>query len=450
MILSLVSFLGFPIFGLRNGGWAGFLLSGVAGSFLGTIATIVTIVSSTFNFALGVLSTPASILATFLGKTWDCDRKKYMHYVLEEDAVELARELESRGLSREVKNKDFYDRLGIEPSASKNEIKKAFRQKAKYVHPDKNPDDEEAQTEFLRLHEAYQTLSDDKLRADYDQFGATASRNKSFDASVFFSVLWDADSVETYIGELRISFYVDRLQVLIELSQSDADMESFAAFLDGWNNGSRRRHVDIATGLLRFLSDFETEHTSKEQFAFTCQKEAEKIAQSAFGNRFLKMIGKAILLESEKFVSYSSPFTFPQGVYTSSRQYLGRVLNNWRSMRKMFTMVGAVMSTENTRTHDGHITWDPDFIKSLLPDMLEVVWGYIISDVSWTLHVACGKLLADSVGRERRQRRAEGLQLLGQAMLAVAEETSVNEQLSSGIIKKRIDRAFDLAMMKAA
>lgn len=64
--------------------------------------------------------------------------------------------------------KDYYEVLGIQKGASKDEIKKAFHKLAHKYHPDKNAGDDQ---KFKELNEAYQTLSDDQKRAQYDQFG---------------------------------------------------------------------------------------------------------------------------------------------------------------------------------------------------------------------------------------------------------------------------------------
>lgn len=71
-------------------------------------------------------------------------------------------------------NKDYYETLGIKKDASAEEIKKAYRQLAKKYHPDLNKDDENAAQKFKEVNEAYQVLSDDKKRAQYDQFGSAA------------------------------------------------------------------------------------------------------------------------------------------------------------------------------------------------------------------------------------------------------------------------------------
>lgn len=67
--------------------------------------------------------------------------------------------------------RDYYEILEVSKSATKEEIKKAYRKKAIQFHPDKNPGDHTAEERFKEAAEAYEVLSDDNKRARYDQFG---------------------------------------------------------------------------------------------------------------------------------------------------------------------------------------------------------------------------------------------------------------------------------------
>ena len=70
-----------------------------------------------------------------------------------------------------MSKRDYYEVLGIDKGASGDEIKKAYRKLALQYHPDRNPDDKEAEEKFKEAAEAYEVLSDEDKRSRYDQFG---------------------------------------------------------------------------------------------------------------------------------------------------------------------------------------------------------------------------------------------------------------------------------------
>jgi molecular chaperone DnaJ len=69
---------------------------------------------------------------------------------------------------------DYYEILGVTKNASAPEIKKAYRKKAIQYHPDKNPGDKTAESNFKKAAEAYEVLSDPNKKSKYDQFGHSA------------------------------------------------------------------------------------------------------------------------------------------------------------------------------------------------------------------------------------------------------------------------------------
>src|SRR5260221_10028891 len=86
--------------------------------------------------------------------------------------------------------RDYYDILGVSKGANPDEIKKAYRKAALQHHPDRNPNNREAEEKFKEAAEAYGVLSDAQKRATYDRFGhqglqASGGPPSGFDPSTF-------------------------------------------------------------------------------------------------------------------------------------------------------------------------------------------------------------------------------------------------------------------------
>jgi len=80
---------------------------------------------------------------------------------------------------------DYYSVLGVERNDDAKKIKKAYRKLAQKYHPDKNPDNKEAEEKFKQITEAYAVLSDTEKRQQYDQYGADGFHQRFSQEDIF-------------------------------------------------------------------------------------------------------------------------------------------------------------------------------------------------------------------------------------------------------------------------
>jgi curved DNA-binding protein len=86
---------------------------------------------------------------------------------------------------KEETKMEYYKILGLEKTASADEIKKAYRKLALKYHPDKNPGNKEAETKFKEINEAYAVLSDEKKRKEYDMYGSAGFQQRYSQEDIF-------------------------------------------------------------------------------------------------------------------------------------------------------------------------------------------------------------------------------------------------------------------------
>ena len=236
-----------PIAGAQQDGVRG-LLTGLATGVASAVALPVTgLCVGAYQVGRGIVNSGEAFSSAQAGKLWDEDKREWYFYVLDREKQEIEREAErftggssaggasSSSAERKVKDREYYDLLGVSTNVTSVELKKAYYKRARDVHPDRNNGDPAAAQKFQQLSHAYQVLSNEQARAAYDRNGKSSDavdaemRLSDIDPYVFFAVMFGSDQVRPYIGELWIANKADSLMkdqtLMQELQRAEDDSD---------------------------------------------------------------------------------------------------------------------------------------------------------------------------------------------------------------------------------
>lgn len=314
------------------------------------------------------------------GKLQDPVTKEWKFYYIDEDVntlEEKAKAFAAGGVTsssavgdladeRKVADRTYYDLLEVSTNADSNQIKKAYYKAARRCHPDKNPDDPEAQKKFQALGHAYQVLSSDQSRASYDKHGIKEGNDGSeaaadVDPFVFFNVMFGSALVEPYVGELWIAQTAseamndtDTLEEFKQMEDADKDSgltdeekqkkederreklyEKMKVMKEKNEITQKKRQAKIAQNLKARLASYTPE--TKSQFILDASNEAEKIAAGAYGSLYCITIGYSLLLEAEAYLGFEQSFLGLGGIVARTKASSSGVGTN-------FKLIGAALS----------------------------------------------------------------------------------------------------------
>lgn len=170
----------------------------------------------------------------------------------------------------------YYDALQVPPTATELEIKKAYRKLAIKLHPDKNPGDETAHEKFQAIGEAYQVLSDETLRKQYDLYGKErAVPSSGFeDPAEFFTMIFGGEAFVDWIGEISL---MKDLTKTMEISMREME-EQEAAKAEAEAQAAKGATGEQTTGTKAGPSE---PSAASQPSAAAKAKEAEAAAEAA-------------------------------------------------------------------------------------------------------------------------------------------------------------------------
>jgi hypothetical protein len=207
---GVASLIAQPIVGAQQSGFRGFVTGLGTGVASAVALPVMGVAIGAYQLSRGVVNSAEAMRSSGQGMIWDEGKREWYYYYLDKEweevqKLEAGREGMTGGAGktdneRVVKDRTYYDLLNCSTSATQGEIKKAYYKEARKCHPDKNPDDPEAAEKFQALGHAYQILSKEDSRKNYDKNGIaenSAEEAQQIDPLVFFAVMF---------GSVRIMF----------------------------------------------------------------------------------------------------------------------------------------------------------------------------------------------------------------------------------------------------
>jgi len=457
------------------------------GVMAGVALPVAGIATGIYQVGRGVFNTPDAIVQAGDGKDWDPKRRIWYLYDLQAEAERVLKETEeeyaarmeaeNRGEGtpagkaasmkkegataevseevkpeRAVKDRTYYDLLGVSTSATASEIKKAYYKKAKELHPDKNVNDPTAKDKFQQVGTAYQILSNDELRAKYDTNGLSGvSDAPVMDSSAFFAVIFGSEKFETIVGELRLAMLMelggDPLTATPTDENAPSSKEDEISMKMEYRQG--KREVSLAVNLakkidegygkemtalravaapssphvptdhepmpqLDMVSMKERESQIIEKFKAQAKEEAVELSKTEVGAALLGVVAYVYEEQAAKQLGFRHSFAAGLGLTGQTTHVLGTqfqvvksVYSAYTAQKKMAKEMEAAKSKEQPES--------PVDAAVGMATIIDTLWHISVVDIEHTLRKSCRKLFKDSgASKEIRESRAEGLLLLAQ------------------------------------
>jgi hypothetical protein len=207
---------------------------------------------------------------------------------------------------RKVVDLHYYTLLGVEANADGGKIKKAYYLQARKYHPDKNQGDPESEAMFKRISEAFQVLSDEKLRVEYDKYGPDKlSAEAQFeDPRHFFAAMFGDGRFKEFFGELSQ-----------EMALTPEVEEQLQKQHDEWVAAGQKGADPVRTHLQRMKEEEILELTrlllariepvlssavTLDEFKVEWRKKAKSLLTENLGPDLLESVGKVYVTEAQR------------------------------------------------------------------------------------------------------------------------------------------------------
>ncbi|KAJ3725453.1 X-domain of DnaJ-containing-domain-containing protein [Lentinula raphanica] len=358
----------------------------------------------------------------------------------------------------------YYDTLGVPVTATTDEIKKAYRRLAIKHHPDKNPDDPQAEERFKSIAIAYQTLSDPDLRSKYNEFGPKESAPEGgfVDPEEVFSAIFGGERFISIIGQISLARDMKAALQEAEEAEETEGGEGAGRIQDGKGKpvlseeekakkeekkrkkaaeraAVRAERVEkLVENLERKLGIFTESATGVNDEDVTrswkeiCELEAQELSHESYGPELLQAIGFVYVSKSKHFLATNQTFLGVGGwLHNVQGKYhvLSETVSTVRAaieLKAVFDQIQAAEKAGNLSPSERQKLEEQAAEKGL-----QALFKGAKLEIDSVLREVCDRVLEDpNVGRDKAVLRAAALQMLGEAYVNVGTGKGVQAYTS--------------------
>ncbi|KAJ3351273.1 3-dehydroquinate dehydratase (3-dehydroquinase), partial [Entophlyctis luteolus] len=439
---GIASLVVLPVQGAREDGLKGFAVGVGLGAASAVAMTAAGVGTGLMQIGRGIANTPAAIKSKHEEKVWDEEKREWYKYSLVEDAEATLSGANEDSMKTQgvVKDTAFYELLGVPSTASREDIKKAYRIKALRLHPDKNPNDPKASENFQKLGAAYQVLIDDQLREAYDKGGEAAIGKQEFmDSAQLFELVFGSQHFENFIGELKLLSMTKNMNEMTDDNISpEQQQEIFEKNQYLMARAQKQREVRCAVHLAKYLENYVSDESpKKENFQKLLDADAKELTSTNFGGVLIGVLGYVYQEQATDYLGFKTSVTAGLGLdrVRRSTHILSNQVKVMSSVVKSYSVATKAQkemeAAEKQRKATGESVEDSDAtnaaaaaigmkqIEENLGTIVETMWNITVLDVEATLRKVCFKVLKDSsVTRDERVARAQGMLMMGEVFQA--------------------------------